>query len=48
MKNPPSLTSGSNSFSILKYTNQRGNQEAFGEPTRYEIQPDPEFKKVAS
>lgn len=48
LKNPPSLTSGSNSFSILKYTNQRGNQEAFGEPTRYEIQPDPEFKKVAS
>lgn len=48
MKNPPALTSGTNTLSILRYTNQRGNQEAFGEPTRYEIQADAEFKKVAS
>lgn len=48
MKNPPSSVSGQNSFAILRYASQWGNQESFGAPTKYEIQPDPNFLAAAS
>jgi hypothetical protein len=48
MKNPTSLSTGTSTFSLLKYTNQRGNQEAFWPATRYDIQSDPEFAKITS
>lgn len=48
LKNPASSISGQNSFSILRYTNQRGSQELFGPATKYDIQPDPNFLQSSS